>query len=328
MESCPECGHELARGATACPACRAFVYQVELNSLLQDARGLEERGERQKASDLWTRALALMPGDSTQAEWVRLHLLELGGAPPPSRPSQGVTPAWVRRFGPFTPLAVVLLKAKSRVLVLFKLKFLLSFVAFLWLYVAMFGWRYGLGLAVSILVHELGHYADIKRRGLPAEMPVFLPGLGAYVKWNALGVSPRTRAQISLAGPAAGWLAAAACLLVYQQSHEPVWAALARSGAVLNLLNLIPVWILDGAKAMASLTRTQRAALLAVACAVGAATWQPVYILVAGGICFRLFTHDRPDHEDWSSWLYYAAVLGALGLVLSLAPAIPLGRIG
>ena len=49
----------------------------------------------------------------------------------------------------------MLLKAKGLVLALFKLKFLFSFLAFLWLYAAMFGWRYGVGIAVCILIHGL-----------------------------------------------------------------------------------------------------------------------------------------------------------------------------
>src|SRR5439155_7557954 len=85
-----------------------------------------------------------------------------------------------------------------------------------------------------------------KRRGLPAEMPVFLPGLGAYVRWGALGVPLETRAAVSLAGPLAGWFAAAVCALLWFHTHDRIWAALAQVGAWLNILNLIPVPILDG----------------------------------------------------------------------------------
>jgi len=73
-------------------------------------------------------------------------------------------------------------------------------VAFYW---AVYGVKFGVGFAILILVHEMGHFVDIKRRGLPADMPVFLPGFGAYVRWTALGVSARTRAFVSLAGPLA-----------------------------------------------------------------------------------------------------------------------------
>jgi Zn-dependent protease len=110
--------------------------------------------------------------------------------------------------------------------------------------------------------------------------------------------------------------------LIYTYTHEPVWAALARSGAVLNVLNLIPVWILDGSQAIESLGMVERVALLATAVAVGAYTWQPIYILVALGALFRLFAKDKPEREDWSSWLYYAVVVAALGVVLHLTPVV------
>lgn len=264
----------------------------------------------------------LLPYDSKQAQWVREHLQGLSTAAAAPKVEAKPQHPWVRRLGPLAPLALVLVKAKGLLVAIFKLKFLFSFLAYMAVYAAMFGWRYGVGLTVSILIHELGHYIDIKRRGLPAEMPVFLPGLGAYVKWNALGVTKQQRAQVSLAGPLAGWIAAAACFLIYTYTHEPVWAALARTGAVLNVLNLIPVWVLDGSKAIESLGMVERIALLAVTVAVGALTWQAIYFLVAAGIVFRLFTKDKPQGEDWSTWFYFAAVLAMLGVVLHLTPQI------
>jgi len=61
---------------------------------------------------------------------------------------------------------------------------------------------------VLILVHELGHLIAVRRRGLAADLPMFIPGFGAYVRWNAAGVTPDTRALVSLAGPLAGALGA------------------------------------------------------------------------------------------------------------------------
>jgi len=311
----------------ACSECHTLIHKAELAALTRDAKTLEADGEIAKARELWNRALELLPYESTQAQWVRGHLQSLHDQPMLSTVAAKPQHAWVKRLGPLAPIALVLVKAKGLLLALFKLKFLFSFFAFMALYATMFGWRYGVGIAVCILIHELGHFIDIKRRGLPAEMPVFLPGLGAYVKWNALGVTKQQRSQISLAGPLAGWIAAAACFLLYRSPHDPVWAALAHTGCALNILNLIPVWILDGGKAMDSLGMAERVALLAVAFAVGAATWEPIYLLVAAGIVFRLFTKDKPEGEDWSSWLYYAAVLAALGLVLHLTPVISAGAV-
>jgi Zn-dependent protease len=111
-------------------------------------------------------------------------------------------------LGPLAPLAIALSKAKV-LLAVFKLKFLFSLFALLGFYWALFGMRFGIGFAMLILIHEIGHYVDIKRRGLQVEMPVFLPGFGAYVKWRALNVSNVTRAFVSLAGPLAGFISAA-----------------------------------------------------------------------------------------------------------------------
>ena len=183
---------------------------------------------------------------------------EQNHAPPPDKPQR----PWAKRLGPLAPLALLLAKAKTILFALFKLKFLFSFVAFLGIYWALYGAWFGIGFALMILLHEMGHFVEVKRRGLPAEMPVFLPGLGAYVKWQALGVSTEVRALVSLAGPAAGLLAAFVAAALFWQTGHPLWAALAHTGAWLNLLNLIPVWMLDGVGAVQPLDRMGRISLL------------------------------------------------------------------
>ncbi|MGA2852081.1 MAG: site-2 protease family protein [Terracidiphilus sp.] len=309
-------------GVLACPACHALVYGDQLNQLAANATALEAKGDFPAASEAWNNALMLLPPDSTQAAWVRSKLQ--GNPPALSGPQPSMsakpTPNWVRRLGPLGPLALLLLKGKGLLLLLFKLKFLLSFFGFIALYVALWGWRFGVGFAVCILIHEMGHYIDLKRRGLQAELPVFLPGLGAYVKWKAMNISPRIMAQISLAGPLAGWIAAAGCYLIYVQTGDLLWAALAYTGARLNVLNLIPVWMLDGGKAAGALGMAGRVTLLALAVGLWAYTGSLIFLLVAAGMVWRLFTKDMPPREDWGTCLYYAAVLAALAFVLHVTP--------
>lgn len=322
IRQCPACSGELPLGALACPACHTLIYAAELDGLSREARTLEAKGDLAQAREVWNRTLALLPPDSKQSQWVRDKAIALtttlNAAPDPqAKPDH----AWARKLGPLGPIAIVLAKSKGLLLALFKLKFLFSFFSFIAIYVALFGWRYGVGFAVSILIHELGHYVDIRRRGLPAEMPVFLPGLGAYVKWNAMGVTRRQTAQISLAGPLAGWMAAAVCYVLYTYTNDPLWAALARTGAVLNILNLIPIWILDGGKAVNALGLVGRMGLLAAALASWLYFGEAIYFLVAAGIAFRLFTKDKAAEDDWGVWFYYVALLGALGAVLHFVPA-------
>ena len=215
----------------------------------------------------------------------------------------------------------MLAKGKFLFSALFKLKFLFSFVAFFGVYWALWGPKFGIGFAVMILIHEMGHYIDIKRRGLPADMPVFLPGFGAYVRWQALGVSPETIAAVSLAGPLAGFLAALASAILFWQTGSPIWAALARTGAALNLLNLIPVWALDGGQAAHALSKTERIVLLTACLALWLLLGEGMFFLVALGFAYQVFfAGNFPAHPSRKTTVYFIAVLTALGLLLRFLP--------
>jgi Zn-dependent protease len=325
---CSRCAGILQPGALACDSCHALVHAASLDQLAASARLYEEGHELIKARDIWLNALELLPADSAQAEWIRGNTKRLdalaAGATAANVTVTGATQAgtrhpWARRLGPLAPLAVVLANGKF-LFALFKLKFLLSlgtFVAFYW---ALFGMKFGIGFAILILVHEMGHFVDIKRRGLPADMPVFLPGLGAYVRWAAVGVSVQTRAFVSLAGPLAGCIGAAVCALLWMKTGDSLWIGLAGVSALLNVLNLIPIWVLDGGQAIAALDKTERIILSVAAVLLAASFAQPVFLLVAAGAGYRVFTKDIPATPSHAATVYYLAVLTALGYLIHLAP--------
>ena len=317
-QECPRCAAALAPGALVCNGCHALLHATELEGLTASARLHEERGELTEAREAWAKALALLPADAAQAAWVRGNLQRLAAADT-AVAAPAAQRSWVRRLGPFAPLAILLVKGKF-LLGLFKLKFLLSLGAFVAFYWALYGMKFGVGFALLILVHEMGHFIDIKRRGLPADMPVFLPGFGAYVRWTALGVTARTRAFVSLAGPLAGCLGAAVCALVWLRTREGLWLALASATALLNVLNLIPIWVLDGGQTIAALNRNERILLAATAVLLAAGFGQPVFLLVAAGAAYRVFTKDSPRAPNQAVTAYYVLVLTALGLLMSLAP--------
>ncbi len=155
------------------------------------ARSLEAHGDLQAAREKWLACLPLLPAQSVQAEWIRNHVRELeAGHSQSGHRASSTAPQWAKRLGPLGTILLALLKFKS----------LFSFVAFFGFYWTIWGAKFGIGFALLILIHEMGHFIDIKRRGLPADMPMFLPGFGAYVKWNALGVSLETRSAVSLGG--------------------------------------------------------------------------------------------------------------------------------
>lgn len=306
-------------GALDCPQCHALLHSEELLRISTKANQLEEQNALPEARDEWRKALALLPGNSNQAEWIRgkIYKLELTEKHAPPSPPKS---EWAKRLGPLAPIAVLLAKSKVLLLALFKLKFLFSFFAFLALYWALYGFKFGVGFVVLILVHELGHYIDIRRRGLPADMPVFLPGLGAYVRWDALGVTRQTRAAVSLAGPLAGFVGAAVCAYLWHRTGYGLWAVLARVSAVLNILNLTPIWILDGAKAADALSKAERFVLLAVTLVLWAYLSQGLFFLVAAGIVYRLFTKDLPPIPNPQIAVYYASLLIGLAAIVYIIP--------
>ncbi|HEY2677355.1 MAG TPA: site-2 protease family protein [Steroidobacteraceae bacterium] len=324
-QECPRCKGALAPNALVCSDCHALVHASTLEQLAARARLHEEHHEFREAREAWVQALELLPPDSAQAQWIRDNAQRLQ-ASLTSVSEKEARHVWAKKFGPFAAPMLVLLASAKWLVVIFKLKFLLSlgtFVAFYW---ALYGMKFGIGFAVLILVHEMGHFIDIKRRGLPAEMPVFLPGLGAYVRWTALGVSTRTRAAVSLAGPFAGCLAAVVCALLWVKTGTAIWAALASLSAMLNVLNLIPVWVLDGGGAVAALDKTERIILAVAAVLLAALFSQPLLLLVAAGAAYRVFTKDIPAAPSHGVTLYYLLVLAALGYLMTLAPMIAPGR--
>src|SRR4029077_1483673 len=141
-------------------------------------------------------------------------------------------------------------------------------------------------------------------------------GFGAYVKWDALNVPLGIRSEVALAGPFAGWLASAACLFYWLYSGNAVAGALAYTGAWLNILNLIPVWALDGGHAAEALSKNERIMLLAACLGLWFLSGEIVFFLVALGFGWRLFTKDLPPNPSRSTTLYYAVVLALLAAVM------------
>lgn len=118
-------------------------------------------------------------------------------------------------------------------------------------YSYVYGWKYAVGFVLLILIHEMGHFIAAKNRGLKASLPMFIPFVGAWIKLKDQPVDAETEAFIALAGPMLGSFAAFICYLIAKNTGTEVFMALALAGFVLNLINLIPVALLDGGKVMA-----------------------------------------------------------------------------
>jgi Zn-dependent protease len=126
-------------------------------------------------------------------------------------------------------------------------------------YTLAFGWWFALGLVVSIYVHEMGHVASLRRYGIAATAPMFIPGIGAFIRLKQHPATPAEDARVGLAGPIWGTGAAAVALALGHALDLPILVAIGRVGAWINLFNLLPVWQLDGGRAFSALSRRERA---------------------------------------------------------------------
>jgi Zn-dependent protease len=122
-------------------------------------------------------------------------------------------------------------------------KFAAIFVAFGG-YTLIWGWKFALGVVILIFFHEMGHFLEAKREHLNPSWPVFIPFLGAYVKYTR--GNPWQTARVALAGPILGGFAGLACYIAGEAQGSQLLFALGYFGFFLNLLNLLPVGILDG----------------------------------------------------------------------------------
>jgi Zn-dependent protease len=120
-------------------------------------------------------------------------------------------------------------------------------------YALIWGWRFAVGFVLLILVHELGHFFEARRQGLHSTWPTFIPFFGAFVLIKDAPLNPWRNALVSLAGPAYGGVAAAVCWIAAEAYDSNLLRALAYAGFLINLINLLPIGILDGGSIWRSL---------------------------------------------------------------------------
>jgi Zn-dependent protease len=153
-------------------------------------------------------------------------------------------------------LVALLAKLKAILLLLPKIKLLAtsgSMLVSIAAYSILFGWTFAIGIVLLIFVHELGHVIALRREGIKASAPMFIPFLGAMISAKSLGDNALAEARVGLAGPILGSLASVALIPIWHATGNDFWRALAYFGFFINLFNLIPISPLDGGRAMAAM---------------------------------------------------------------------------
>jgi Zn-dependent protease len=166
--------------------------------------------------------------------------------------------SWLRQKLSAAGAAIVALVAKLKALLLLlpKVKLLATAATALvsvGAYALLWGWEFAVGFVVLLFIHEMGHVVALRRHGLKASAPMFVPFMGAVIWARSLGEDAVTEARVGLAGPIFGAAASAAVAIVGLATHTGLLEALGYIGFLLNLFNLLPVVPLDGGRAMAAM---------------------------------------------------------------------------
>ena len=263
-------------------------------------------------------------------------------APAPAGPPDDTTPRWRRVLGPLAALGVALAKfgakAKALLLLLPKLKLLTtsgSMLVSIGAYTLIWGWRFAVGFVLLLLVHELGHVIQLRREGIKASAPMFIPFLGAVVAMRELPKDAAAEARVGLAGPVLGSLGALVPLGIHALGGGELFKALAFVGFFLNLFNLLPVLPLDGGRAMAALSPWMWFVGYGLLAAATIAFPNPIMLLILlfGGLeTWRRFQERRsPTAREFRRVrpLTRAAVAAVyLGLAAALAVGMDLSFVG
>jgi Zn-dependent protease len=224
----------------------------------------------------------------------------------PQAPQQG--PRNARRGGLLggitAALAAALAYGKYAVLFLAKfgaVKTLLTLPISFGIYSWLRGPWFAAGLVIMILVHEMGHVVEIRRQGMQATAPLFIPFFGAAIFQRGHPTDALKQAQIGIAGPLAGTVGATVAFTMYAATRWEfllIWAAL---GFFINLFNLIPIGMLDGGWIMAVVSKWfQIVGLVALILGVLFIGLSPFFIVLVlvwmGPAIVERFRNDRSTY--------------------------------
>jgi Zn-dependent protease len=193
-------------------------------------------------------------------------------------------------------------------------------------YAIFWGWRFATGFVLLIFVHEMGHVLAARQRGLPVTAPAFIPFIGAYIQMKAHPASVETEAYVAYAGPFVGTLGAFGFYYLGRAQDDQLYLALAYSGFILNLFNLLPVSPLDGGRITAIIS--PRIWLFGIPLLLGLMLYQPSPMLIVVAVlalphairAWRLGKQAGPaGYYDVNPETVFEYAILYLGLVVLLA---------
>jgi Zn-dependent protease len=240
--------------------------------------------------------------------------------PAPTKPRRGLG-----KLGPLALLALFVFgKVKWLIAGLKFMKFgsLITMLGTIWVYSNFFGWPFAVGFVLLILVHEYGHLLAMKQQGIPAGAPVFIPFVGAVIAMKGRPRDAFVEAVVGIGGPVLGGIGALGCLVVALGTGSKFFFALASTGFLLNLFNMLPVSPLDGGRITGAISRWLWVAGYAIGVPVLLLTKSPILglILLLGLFTiYRTWKSPVKGYYEISPTRRMLVATGYFGLLAALA---------
>jgi putative peptide zinc metalloprotease protein len=160
-------------------------------------------------------------------------------------------------------------------------------------YSVMFTVEFAFALVAVLMFHEYGHVRAMKKFGIPTKGFYLIPFLGGI----ALGDKSRTQWEalyIAMMGPVYGLIMTVIFYVIFLVTGSHFCGLVAATSALLNLVNLFPVYPLDGGQVVKALvfSRRNRIALMA--------------LLTVSALCL---------YAAWAFGLYFLCFFIVIGVV-------------
>ena len=217
----------------------------------------------------------------------------------------------LRKFGTIGLVLFFLfgkLKYLGLILQVGKFKTFISMLISIWAYAMFWGWSFAAGFVMLIFIHEMGHVLALRMMGIRASAPMFIPFIGAHIVMQKMPKNAFAEAVAAYGGPLLGTIGAIACVGIGMATGNLFWYALASSGFLLNLFNLLPISPLDGGRIIGVIS--PKLWVLGLMGAVGLfyLTWSPILALIVIMGSFQIYTSFKKSKTERAQ--YYNVTLG------------------
>ncbi len=233
------------------------------------------------------------------------YRFEPASNPPPPKKSL------LRKLGPIGLLLLFVfgkLKYLGFILQIGKFKTFITMLISIWAYALFWGWSFAVGFVALLFIHEMGHVIALRMMGIKATAPMFIPFMGAYIGMKQLPKNAFDEAVMAYGGPLLGTIGAIGCAGAGYLTGNPFWFALAMTGFLLNLFNLLPISPLDGGRIIGVISPKLWIVGLIGAIGLFYLTWSPIVALIIILGSYQIYSASKRTADEKRR--YYAVTFG------------------